>query len=96
MADNESSAHIIKYRTYFMVLITLLVFTGMSVMAAGIEFGRLSVVIALLLAATKSSLVLWYFMHLKFENKMLGLMVALVLFVFVVVMIITFLDYSFQ
>lgn len=94
--SNESNHHIVKYKTYFFVLIALLTFTTISVAITGISLGRLAVIGALLLASAKSSLVLWYFMHLKYESKALRIMVVLVLFVFVAVMIITFLDYSFQ
>ncbi len=94
--NNNSQHHIVKYKTYFFVLLALLIFTSFSVAITRIDLGRLAIVSALLLASVKSSLVLWYFMHLKYENRVLRLMVALVLFVFVVVMIITFFDYSFQ
>ena len=93
---NETKHHIVKYKTYFYVLVALLLFTTVSVAITGIHLGRLAVVAALLLASAKSSLVLWYFMHLKYESKALRVMVGLVLFLFIAVMIITFLDYSFH
>ncbi|MBN1599554.1 MAG: cytochrome C oxidase subunit IV family protein [Bacteroidales bacterium] len=94
--DNKDNTHIVKYRTYLFVLITLIVFTFISVAITGIQLGKLAVVGALVLASFKSSLVLWYFMHLKYENQFLRLMVGLVLFVFIAVLIVTFFDYSFQ
>jgi cytochrome c oxidase subunit 4 len=94
--SNESKNHIVKYKTYFYVLVVLILLTILSVAVTGINLGRMTVIGALLLASVKSSLVLWYFMHLKYESKVLKIMVGLVLFLFVAVMIITFLDYSFQ
>ena len=94
--SNKSQAHITKYKTYFYVLLVLVLFTSISVAITGISLGRLAVVAALLLATAKSSLVLWHFMHLKYESKALRTMVGLVLFLFVAVMIVTFLDYNFQ
>lgn len=94
--SNESHSHIVAYRKYFFVLLGLLLFTSISVLITEIELGKLAVVGALILATFKSSLVLWYFMHLKYENKMLRLMVGLVLFIFIAVLIVTFLDYSFH
>ena len=94
--SNESKQHIVKYKTYFYVLLALLLFTSISVAITGFDLGRMAVVGALLLASAKSSLVLWYFMHLKYESKALRIMVGLVLFIFVAVMIVTFLDYNFQ
>lgn len=94
--SKELKPHIVKYKTYFYVLLALLAFTMVSVAITEVNLGRMAVVGALLLASAKSSLVLWHFMHLKYESKALRIMVGLVLFLFVAVMIITFLDYSFQ
>lgn len=94
--SNNSHSHIVKYKTYFFVLLALLLFTSLSVLITEIELGKLAMIGALILATLKSSLVLWYFMHLKYESKFLRTMVGLVLFIFVAVVIVTFLDYSFQ
>ena len=93
---DETKHHIVKYKTYVYVLMVLILLTIVSVAITGVDLGRMAVIAALLLASAKSSLVLWYFMHLKYESKALRIMVGLVLFLLVAVMIITFLDYSFQ
>jgi cytochrome c oxidase subunit IV len=94
--SNETHQHIVKYRTYIFVLLTLVTLTGISVFITQIDLGRLAIVGALTIACIKSSLVLWHFMHLKYENRLIIMMVSLVLFVFFVVLVITFLDYRFQ
>lgn len=94
--SNNSHTHIVKYKTYFLVLLALLTFTTISVLITEIELGKLAIFGALILATLKSSLVLWYFMHLKYESKILLIMVGLVLFIFIAVVIVTFFDYSFQ
>jgi len=94
--SNETHQHIVKYRTYVIVLLTLLLLTGFSVFISEINLGRLAIAGALIVASVKSALVLWHFMHLKYENRLIILMVVLVLFVFFVVLVITFLDYRFQ
>ena len=94
--NTELTTHTVKYKTYFFVLVALIFMTLLSVTLTSIELGRLAVIGALLLAAMKSSLVLWFFMHLKYENNVLRLMIGLVLFVFLAVMIVTFLDYGFK
>jgi cytochrome c oxidase subunit 4 len=94
--SNDSHSHIVKYRIYFYVLLALLVFTSLSVLLTEIELGKLAIIGALVFASLKSSLVLWYFMHLKYESKILRIMVGLVLFIFVAVVIVTFLDYNYQ
>jgi cytochrome c oxidase subunit 4 len=88
--------HIVKYRTYLYVLLGLLTFTGLSVLVTSVELGPLAVVAALIFASFKSTLVLIYFMHLKFDNRIYTAMVSLVLFVFLVLIVITFFDYRFR
>jgi cytochrome c oxidase subunit 4 len=88
--------HIVSYKSYFLILLGLLALTGISVAVTQVELGVLTVAMALFLASLKSFLVLSYFMHLKFDKSLYTVMVAGVLLVFVIVIVITFLDYSFR
>lgn len=96
MSEVEKNHHIVSYKTYLFILVGLLVLTGISVAVTQVELGPLAVTAALLLASAKSTLVLVYFMHLKFDSKIFAIMVGLVMFIFVVVIVITFLDYLFR
>lgn len=87
--------HIVPYRTYAIILLLLLVFTFLSVAITRIELGSYTVAGALILASVKSTLVLTYFMHLKFDQPYIRIMVGLVFMVFVAVLIVTLLDYVF-
>ena len=69
----EDNAHIISYRTLFLVLLALLVLTGVTVGASYVDLGRLNVWVALSIASVKGSLVLLIFMHMKFEGRTLVL-----------------------
>jgi len=53
-------------------------------------------VVALLLATTKTSLVLAIFMHLKFGQRIYRIMAILIFVLLGVVIAITFLDYLFR
>ncbi len=96
MSKNDEKQHIIPYRTLLLVLLALLIFTFISIGVTSYNVGPLTVVIALLLATFKTILVLTYFMHLKFDVKMFGILVAAVLALIGVVIFITFLDYLFR
>lgn len=52
-------------KVYAAVLAALLVLTVITVAAAGVDFGEWNIVIALLIASVKGSLVALFFMHLK-------------------------------
>lgn len=93
--ENEKN-HIIPYRTFLVVLALLITLTLISVSVTQIYLGTLTVFIALLIAAIKSSYVLRIFMHLKFENKMLALMAVAVILIICVVIFITLLDYLYR
>jgi len=60
-------------RTLIVVWICLLALTALTVSMASLRLGRLSIVAVLAVAAAKSSLVLAYFMHLRYEKVRLYL-----------------------
>ena len=88
--------HITSYSQNLTVLLALLILTTTSVLAVKFHFGAFTVAIALIIASIKAGIVLTYFMHLKFENLLLRLMVSGVFLLFAVVILITFIDYYFR
>jgi cytochrome c oxidase subunit 4 len=92
----EQNTQIVPYKTYLFILIGLITFTLLSVAVTQIHLGALSIFVALLFAGLKSTLVLWYFMHLKFERRTYKVFLLLVLFVYFAVVVITMLDYIFR
>jgi cytochrome c oxidase subunit 4 len=93
----EEKFHGMKYRTYVWVWVGLMILTGMTVSMAGMNLGRLSILIVLAIAAFKSGLVLSYFMHLKYETGMLfKLMIPIVLAVLTIFIGLTFTDIAFR
>ena len=94
--EKDQHTHIVKYRTYVYVLIALLFMTFVSVAVTGIDLGQYTVTMALLLASIKSLLVLLIFMHLKFDKKFYGIMVASVFLLLACVIVITFMDYLYR
>lgn len=88
--------HIVPYRLYAIILLVLLALTFASIAITGIELGKFTVAGALLFAVVKSYLVLTYFMHLKYDKPYIKIMVGFVFAIFVVVIVITFLDYMYR
>lgn len=93
--DNDKN-DIIPYRTFLIVLVILIFLALTSVTATQIYLGTLTVAIALIIAVIKSSLVLRYFMHLKFESRMFTIGVIAVALLISTVIILTFLDYLYR
>jgi cytochrome c oxidase subunit 4 len=90
--ENENN-HIIPYKTYLIILAGLIVLTIISVTLTQISLGTLTVAIALLIAAIKSTYVLRYFMHLKFENRFISFAAVGVILLLAAIIILTLLDY---
>jgi len=86
-----------RYQTYALVWVTLIILTGITLGAAGRELGGWTVLIALVIAGTKSGLVLNYFMHLRSERlTVFKVIIPLVLAVFLVFILLTFSDLAFR
>ncbi|EMJ97667.1 cytochrome C oxidase subunit IV family protein [Leptospira alstonii] len=68
--ESHGSHHVISVKTYSVIFATLIFFTFVTVWVAGIDFGAMNVIIAMAVATAKASLVLGYFMHLKYDSIM--------------------------
>ncbi|HWR99399.1 MAG TPA: cytochrome C oxidase subunit IV family protein [Prolixibacteraceae bacterium] len=88
--------HITSDTTNWKVLLILLILTTLSILVLHIHVGAFTVALALLLASVKVTIVLTYFMHLKFEYALLRVMVGGVFLLFAIVIAITFIDYYFR
>ncbi len=87
----------LTHRTYVRIWLGLVILTGITVSVAGMNLGRLSIVMVLVIAAVKSGLVLSYFMHLKYEKGLLfKLMIPIVLAVLTIFIGLTFTDIAFR
>ena len=73
----------------------MIAFTGITVTAAGIGLGNWTIVLALTIASAKSWFVLNYFMHLRYEDIVFKVFIAVALFTFAIFIGFTFWDYSF-
>jgi cytochrome c oxidase subunit 4 len=93
MPMQNQKNHIIPYKTLLLVLGVLIILTITSVTVTQISLGTFTVLIALFIAAVKSTFVLRIFMHLKFESKMFSAAVIGVIALISVVILITLLDY---
>ena len=94
MKNHEN--HISSDSTNWKVLLILLILTTISILAIKMHLGSFTVALALILASVKVTIVLTYFMHLKYENMLLRVMVGGVFLLFAIVIVITFIDYYFR
>lgn len=94
MANNTT--HIIGYRSLALHTLGLLALTLLAVLVASLHLGALAVTATLTIACIKAYIVLTHFMHLKYESVLLRILVAFVFILYVVIILITFIDYAYR
>ena len=98
MNDQKHEHHIIPLSTYFKVFGALMVLTVLTVAVTKVDLGSpLNVILAMLIAIIKSSLVLMFFMHLYYDNRtnlvfFLGSVLFMIIFIVFTLMDIDYRD----
>ena len=64
------SETIVPTRVYYTVFLTLLILTGLTTWVAFFDLGLMSPVVALTIAIVKASLVVLFFMHLRWSTRL--------------------------
>ena len=99
MNDHDAHAHDpadVNYGLYVMVWIALLALTQFTVTAAQLHLGQLGIAIAVLVTPAKALLVLYYFMHLKYEKLIFKVMFCFAVFILIVAIAGTFFDVAYR
>ena len=73
--------------TYVLVFLALLVGTGVTVGASYVDLGIWNTPVAMLIAVTKASLVVFFFMHLKYSPRLLWVWLGAALFFLVLLIV---------
>ncbi len=94
--QNTHSTHITPYITLAKVLVVLIALTLVTVEITSFDLKAWNVTVALLIACVKGYLVLSYFMHLKYESMLIKILVGMVILLFAIIIIITYIDYLFR
>jgi len=71
----EYIEHHVPVSTYLLVFGALMVLTAATVAIAFVDLGRLNVVVALAVAIVKATLVVLFFMHVKYSSRLTQLVV---------------------
>lgn len=88
------SEHIVHPRVYVTIFLALMLGTGLTVLAAFRDFpGPLNAVVALTIAVVKATLVILYFMHVRYSSRLIWLIISAALFWLVILFALTISDY---
>ncbi|MCP3977914.1 MAG: hypothetical protein GY716_01105 [bacterium] len=96
-AHHEGVGHVVPLTTLFGVLGTLLVLTFVTVAVTWLDLGPFSLIAALAIAVVKGSLVLLYFMHLRWDRPFHAVIIICSLVFVALFIALTLLDsYAYQ
>ena len=87
------SEHIVPTRVYYLIFAALMVGTYLTVQAAFIDLGAFNTVVALAIACVKGTLVILFFMHVKYSTRLTWAVVVGSIFWLGILLALTFSDY---
>ncbi len=87
------AGHISPKSTYIGIFGALMVCTILTVLAAFTNLGNLNFPVAIAIAVFKASLVVLFFMHVKYASKLTKLMVGVAFFFLGIMLTLTLTDY---
>ena len=91
--EHDYVGHVIPARMYVVIWAILMVLTATTVFAATLELGVFNIVLALLIATLKGSLVVLFFMHLRYSDKLTMVTVVASIFWLFILFSLTMTDY---
>ena len=87
------SEHIVPPRIYFAIFAALMILTAATVAAAFMDLGPFNLAVALAIATVKATLVVLYFMHVRYNPKLVWLAIGLAVSWLGVLVVVTLSDY---
>ena len=88
-----STDHIVPKRTYYIIFAVLLLCTYLTWQVAYFDLGALNTVAALTIAVFKATLVVLFFMHVRYSGRLIWLVIIAALLWLAIMFAITFSDY---
>jgi cytochrome c oxidase subunit 4 len=93
---HSDEEHILSYRALAGVLGILLLLTAVTVTVSRFDLGALNIWVAILIAACKSSFVLLFFMHLRYESRLIKMTFLMTVVILALLIGFIFWDVSFR
>lgn len=70
------SGHIVQPRVYYLIFLSLMALTGITVAVAFVDLKVMNSVVALSIAVLKATLVVLFFMHVKYATRLTWVVAA--------------------
>lgn len=93
-ADKQHEQHhVVPTRIYYAIFAILMVLTAVTIGVAYVDLGAMNAVVALAIACFKATIVVLYFMHVKYSTRLIKLTVVAGLYWMGILFVLTFGDY---
>ena len=86
----------VKYTIYLLIWACLLILTGITVTVSQMHLGNLGTLTSLAIATVKATLVLLFFMHLRYETRFFRMIFIIPIVTLAVIIGLTFFDFGFR
>lgn len=91
------SEHTIPSKTYYGIWILLLILTGLTAWIATVDLGPLNTIVAIAIATIKATVVVLFFMHVKYASeKMTKVVIVSALFWMLILLLLSLVDYTWR
>ena len=87
------SGHVSPKSTYYAIFGALMVLTLVTIGVAFIHLGSLNFPVALAIAITKATLVVLFFMHVKYSSRLTKMIISMAFFFLLIMFTLTMTDY---
>jgi cytochrome c oxidase subunit 4 len=87
------SGHVSPKTTYYGIFAALMVLTAATIAVAFIPLGRANFPVAIAIAITKATLVILFFMHVKYSSRLTKMVVGMAFFFLGILLLLTLTDY---
>ena len=84
--------HVVSKKLYFLVFAALIAFTGLTTGVAFVNLGKWNTVVALAIAVSKASLVVLFFMHLRWSSGLMRMVLVAAFVWFAILVALTLSD----
>ena len=88
------SGHVSSISLYLTIFFALMILTAVTVAAAYLDLGQFNFAVAMVIAGFKASLVVWFFMHVKWQSALTKLTLATGLFFLAILLGMSLIDYT--
>jgi cytochrome c oxidase subunit 4 len=85
--------HVVPPRLYYTIFGILMLCTGLTVAIAFVDLGKLNAIVALTIAVFKATLVVLFFMHVKYSTRLTSVLVVASVFWLGILLTLTMSDY---